>query len=77
MAHSVKFLLISLNLCQNKKKLLRFKYIPSIIYCRSKSCLVLYEMFVRKFERENAICEFRCKQKDKVNLGEMVCENME
>jgi hypothetical protein len=34
-------------------------------------------MVVRKFEREDAICEFRCKQKDKVNLGEIWCENME
>jgi hypothetical protein len=34
-------------------------------------------MFVRKLERKDAICEFRCKQKDKVNLGEIGCENME
>jgi len=34
-------------------------------------------MIVRKFETEDAVCEFRCKQKDKVSLGEIGCENME
>jgi hypothetical protein len=34
-------------------------------------------MLVRKFEREDALCKLRCKQKYKVNLGEIGCENME